>query len=182
MLWPLTLPGMSELPLQQSFKDNSGLHFLPSLKTSRYSLCSLVVSGSLWIPSWFSARFYSRSFNQDSSISHPTARQVLLISSDLSLHTFLSQHKEGWPPKPRLLGEHVGKTWPGATRAGHSHLWRQQLWLQEGAQLTQTSCCVPMATKVSCSSPSHFWKKKDIGLMKKNSKSPNGLCWAWEDF
>lgn len=94
-----------------------------------------------------------------------------LVTSDLPVIA-----QGGLTPKPRLLGEHVGKTWPGATRAGHSHLWRQQLWLQEGAQLTQTSCCVPMATKVSCSSPSHFWEKKDRGLMEKTPRVPMGCA------
>lgn len=101
-----------------------------------------------------------------------------LVTSGLPLIT-----QGVWIPKTqRVLGEHVGKAWPGATSAGHSHLWSQRLGLQEGAQLTQTSSCVPMTTKVSCSSPSHFWRKKRHRSDEGKSKSPNGLCWAWADF
>lgn len=50
---PHTLPGMLELPLQQSFKENSGLHFPPNSKKPRATPKAEAVSWSLspWGPS-----------------------------------------------------------------------------------------------------------------------------------
>lgn len=108
----------------------------------------------------------------------PTQQSDRSSSFPGTCHFRSSSHDtRGLTPQTQTPGRACGQTWPGATRAGHSHLWSQRRWLQEGAQLTQTSCCVPMATQVSCSSPSHFWKKKkDIGLMRKNPRVPTGCA------
>lgn len=100
---PHTLPGMLELPLQQSFKGTQGSIYPLTLKTSSYSLyrSSQVVFRPPWTLLMIFSKILQQKFQPGLIISRPTVRQIFLISSDLSLQVFLSYHKGSESPKPR---------------------------------------------------------------------------------
>lgn len=179
-----TLPGMAELPLQQSFKENSGLHFPHTLKTPSYSLCrgSLVVSKSQWMPLMISRKILQQKFQPGLFNFPPNSQMHLpnfqwLVTSD-----------------PRLLTQ-VGLTQTQAPgRACGQDLARcHQCWWQpplEPAALaagrstvnTNITLCSHGNQSVMFIIVSFLEEKKDIGLMKKNPRVPTGCAEAGQVF
>lgn len=174
---PHTLPGMSKLLLQKSYKS-SRLHFTPNpLKTLTYSpsTSSVVVSGSLCIPLMIFSKILTRSFNQDSSISHPTVRQIVLISSDC--HVRFSSHDTRGQTQTQAPGRACGQAWP----APPALVTATSEPLALAAANTNIMLCSHGNQSVMFIILS-FLEEKRHRSGEEKSKSPKGLRWGWAGF
>lgn len=179
---PHTHPGVSELPLQWSFKENSGLYFPPDSKNFKLLPVQehLVVSRSLWTSSWFSARFSAEVSTRTHQF--PTQQTGLtnfqwLVTSVLPLIA-----QGGLTPQTQTPG----------TASGQDLARCHQSWSQPPLEAAALAAGRSTANTniMLCSHGNQsvmfiilsFLEEKRHRSDEENSKSPNGLCWAWADF